>query len=132
MGLLEVCTKCKVEKPLTAEYFPLHNKKKSGFDSWCRQCRSMHKKTSGRAKKYGISNELLKELYNAPCVICGKKSGSKVIDHCHVTGKVRGGLCQHCNLALGHFKDDPERLLYAAAYLLQMDNWSEFVDYVAK
>lgn len=39
------------------------------------------------------------------------------IDHCHKTGKVRGLLCNSCNLALGHFKDDKSSLLKAILYL---------------
>lgn len=39
------------------------------------------------------------------------------VDHDHLTGQVRGLLCQPCNLALGHLKDDPERILALADYL---------------
>jgi hypothetical protein len=39
------------------------------------------------------------------------------VDHCHISGKVRGVLCQNCNLGLGHFHDTPEKLERAAAYL---------------
>lgn len=40
-----------------------------------------------------------------------------VIDHCHVTGKVRGLLCNGCNTALGAFQDDPKVLRRAISYL---------------
>lgn len=39
------------------------------------------------------------------------------VDHDHLTGQVRGLLCQPCNLALGHLKDDPERIFALADYL---------------
>lgn len=54
------------------------------------------------------------------CAICGLpcESGRELaIDHDHVTGKVRGLLCLSHNVALGHFKDNPEHLRAAAAYL---------------
>ena len=38
------CTRCKAEKPSTLEFFPSHNRKKNGFDSWCRECRNEYKK----------------------------------------------------------------------------------------
>ena len=38
-------------------------------------------------------------------------------DHCHSTGVPRGVLCHYCNIALGAFRDDPEILRKAAAYL---------------
>ena len=39
------------------------------------------------------------------------------LDHCHETGEFRGFLCNNCNVGLGKFKDDPEILLNAIAYL---------------
>ena len=40
-------------------------------------------------------------------------------DHCHKTGQVRGALCSHCNLAIGHLQDSPERCQNLIAYLLK-------------
>lgn len=39
------------------------------------------------------------------------------LDHCHETGSFRGWLCDHCNLILGHAKDDPALLRNLADYL---------------
>jgi hypothetical protein len=39
------------------------------------------------------------------------------IDHCHKTNKIRGLLCHHCNLALGHVDDNIEKLKGLISYL---------------
>jgi hypothetical protein len=53
------------------------------------------------------------------CAICrgGFGSPGDRIDHDHDTGRVRGLLCHNCNVALGHFRDDPLILARAAAYV---------------
>ena len=55
------------------------------------------------------------------CAICGSKPARKdlALDHCHETGKLRGLLCQPCNMGLGHFKDRADLLLRAVEYLRQ-------------
>jgi len=67
----------------------------------------------------------LVERANGHCPICGTAIGRKndekrtaVIDHDHVTGTVRGLICDSCNVGLGRFNDDPALLLAAAIYLL--------------
>jgi hypothetical protein len=58
---------------------------------------------------------------NSVCAICGRVDADKrlAVDHCHATGTVRGLLCQNCNQGLGKFRDRPEDLRAAAAYLLR-------------
>lgn len=118
--LKKICTKCKVDKPLSAEYFPLHNKTKSGFDSWCRSCRATYRSETRRGHyRDMISDEVLKDIIETvkECVICGAEE-NLVVDHCHKTNIIRGMLCNHCNRGLGHFKDDPQLLEFARIYLL--------------
>jgi len=54
------------------------------------------------------------------CAICQKEhpaSNRLYVDHDHVTKQVRGLLCRHCNLLLGHAFDSVETILSAVAYL---------------
>ncbi len=76
--------------------------------------------------KYGITlddyNTMLREQ-NCCCAICGKhKLLFKIrmfIDHCHITGKVRGLLCRNCNMGIGLLKENVESLKKAIKYLEQ-------------
>jgi hypothetical protein len=72
-------------------------------------------------KLYGLSVEAYKKLFEKQkglCAICDQSSKMKLaVDHCHLTKKVRGLLCNPCNLALGIFKDDITRLQRAIFYL---------------
>jgi transcription elongation factor Elf1 len=115
VGLL-TCTRCNIEKPSTLEFFPPHNKKSNGLDSWCRDCRNSYRKETRVPQGVVDITKALEAKNLAECIICGKET-SVVIDHDHKTGDVRGGLCSNCNLGLGHFKDDPELLRLAALYL---------------
>jgi len=76
-----------------------------------------------RKSKYGITRidyyTLLDSQDNA-CAICKTKEFGKHgphIDHNHITKKVRGILCHQCNLGLGQFKDNIEKLKLAIEYL---------------
>lgn len=52
------------------------------------------------------------------CAICGIIPTDRLrLDHCHKTGKVRGLLCNRCNMALGFFNDEPEIMRKSLTYL---------------
>jgi hypothetical protein len=74
-------------------------------------------------KHYGITLEDYNEMFSAQdgkCAICsGGPNGEKrlCVDHCHSTGKVRGLLCDKCNVGLGRFNDDLALLEKAIEYL---------------
>lgn len=73
-------------------------------------------------RDFGIELEEYEKMLqhqNGACKICKYSNGNKklAVDHDHKTGKIRGLLCQSCNLGLGHFKDDQELLQLASLYL---------------
>ncbi len=79
-------------------------------------------KNSQLKNKYKITLEQYNELViqqNNLCLICKSPPGKKqlFIDHCHISGKVRGLLCSNCNTGLGMFKDDPNLMAVAIKYL---------------
>ena len=83
---------------------------------YCKQC----SRDYILEKRYGVTREQYDELVASGCAICGtRKPGKKGfhVDHCHSGGQVRGVLCHGCNVGLGMFQDNPERLLRAAEYL---------------
>lgn len=76
--------------------------------------------------KYGITIEERNALLfsqNNKCAACGTVDpGAKqgwAVDHNHTTGRVRGILCQPCNRAIGHAKENIHRLKALVVYLEQ-------------
>ena len=76
--------------------------------------------------KYGMSLEDYDRMVNkqkGKCKICfgsnieNKNSKNLYIDHCHITGIVRGLLCHRCNVTLGRIKDSKDWLESAIKYL---------------
>ncbi len=82
-----------------------------------------------RKTKYGLSEEDYQQLLEdckGVCSICHQQETIKnaqgeikklAIDHCHMTNKVRGLLCDRCNVGLGCFKDSIKFLQNAINYL---------------
>ena len=116
------CSKCRKLKPL--EDFGNNSHHLDGLQSYCKECgnkarrgkyKDVHKKHNVQ-NKYGLSVSEYDEIISRGCEVCG--STEKLhLDHDHTSGKVRGCLCQGCNLALGLMGDDPERLRKLADYM---------------
>ena len=134
--VMKVCTKCKEEKPL-GEFRIRVSRGNDARHSWCKSCvkgtnkdRSTDKEREYKLKyNFGITmleyDRMLKDQ-GSVCKICGNpevaKSNSGVtkrlaVDHCHDTGKIRGLLCQDCNIGIGKLKDNPVLLQKAMDYL---------------
>lgn len=133
----KTCTSCREEKPLAD--FPPRNNRPGLRQPHCRSCararqadwRSANPEKQRRSyrnaslkRQYGITLEDYERMLAAQehcCAICGADypggKGDFHVDHDHATGEVRALLCHACNVGLGHFGDDPDRLRVAAAYL---------------
>jgi len=73
-------------------------------------------------KRYGITLTEYEALFasqDGRCAICGSDGDGKKLhlDHCHSTSKVRGLLCNNCNIGIGLFQEDVTRLQNAIEYL---------------
>lgn len=76
------------------------------------------------SKRYGISVEQYDQMIadqGGVCAICKKPPTEYkyrlCVDHCHVTGRVRGVLCVACNTAIGLLGDNIGGVLSALQYL---------------
>ena len=79
-------------------------------------------------KYFGISLEEYEEMIEeqgGSCAICGTnepRGRGWHVDHDHGSGVIRGVLCHHCNLGIGHFKDDTNVIKNAISYL---EHWKK-------
>ncbi len=133
-------------------YYKKGIKKKKIIYPWCTTCdyarmkayniRSKNKdpeKYRLRRKSYRMKNEYgitmddyikMRDAQGGVCAVCGnhetKKCGGIVqplsVDHDHSSNKIRGLLCDACNVMIGRARDDPAVLRNAAKYL---DYWKE-------
>ena len=78
------------------------------------------------AESYGISTEEYEQMVadrKGLCDCCNEKVIAKppldklVVDHCHNTGKIRGLLCNKCNVGIGILGDTVENINRAISYL---------------
>ena len=94
----------------------------------CPKC-LLYQRAQHLRQEYGITLEDYDTLLDAQegrCGGCGrtldsikhkKNKNYFCVDHCHDTGAIRGLTCSKCNLAVGHFDHDPDRIQSAIAYL---------------
>lgn len=119
---MKVCTICKINEPEV-------------FRKRCRDCiTKFYSKTLPKTglvgtpewtlkmklKRYTLTSNQYDELMrsqDSKCAICNMVPETICVDHDHVTGKVRGLLCDRCNKGLGFFKDNLTYLESAMHYI---------------
>ena len=116
------------DRPTRAREFNVNNNGKKYHEARCGVCQNLMKKY----KLTGPARDSLLAGQGGCCAICKseihpKKYGhtsrdAAVVDHCHITQRVRGILCGQCNVALGNFGDSIDRLRSAIHYLKSGDN----------
>lgn len=131
----KTCSRCSETKAVGD--FHRRTRSPDGRSPECAACnikvQAAYRTKNPEAHRRGSRRWRLKNVYNTTeeqveqmtadqggkCAICDLE-GPLVIDHDHKTGQVRWMLCRRCNLALGHFDDDPVRIARAAGML---DKW---------
>jgi hypothetical protein len=111
------CWRCKQTKP--REEFGKDVYRDSGYSGTCKNCQSPYRNERRTLRSYGLTLaeiEQLKQAQSGRCQLCNRER-PLVVDHKHGTKKVRGILCNPCNLGLGSFQDNPALLRLAADYL---------------
>lgn len=129
---MKKCTGCNETKPKSEFFFK--DKAKGYLMPRCKVCERTRKRLTGDNGKcqrkshlknrYGITlddyERMLKEQ-GSSCKLCGAHQSTLrrrlAVDHCHDTNRVRGLLCDDCNIALGKMKDNIETLYRAIDYL---------------
>lgn len=101
------CTRCLNMEPL--ERFTKHKIGYLGIHPYCKTCATERHLIA----KYGLTLKDREELYATQgngCAICKDPVDIKAIhvDHCHTTGVTRGLLCNSCNTALGHVRENEQ------------------------
>lgn len=131
MGHCSICgpvrAKFRKATPYQKARWSCMNVERSANDRYSRSYKGIVYEHSRRLKKgeaipdiSGFTNilQLSQEAINCAC--CGRLKTSQKnlsLDHNHITGEVRGFICQNCNLGLGHFQDSSDILRKAIKYL---------------
>jgi hypothetical protein len=132
IAALPICSRCKLPTPRSAM--------STGAKHLCKKCSTAktrewaaanprawdrHRRKSVLKRRYNMTLEQFDALLASQggvCAICRNpptdpRGFRPHVDHDHATGKVRGVLCWKCNSGLGSFRDSPDLLAAAIAYL---------------
>lgn len=137
MSTTKVCGLCGVDKPLAEFYSVKAYRGRDPRQGWaCKLCflayKNQYKSTPAQDRKaqlkykYGLTIEEYTALLlrqGGRCAICNSASTKRTrsayfaVDHNHETGKVRGLLCNNCNIGIGALEDSVTYLMNAVQYL---------------
>jgi hypothetical protein len=133
---MKTCRGCGESRPLAD--FGADRRNKDGLMAVCRPCQNARSLASKRRiprdqlaererrtqlkMRYGTTPEEYEAMERAQdgvCAICYRPNPGRrmAVDHDHRTGRVRGLLCDPCNLGIGKLGDNSDRLRAAAMYL---------------
>jgi hypothetical protein len=125
-GITVYCKQCSFEKHRAFIQKPGQKKRAAERSREWRAKNPERQRDHELKSAYGLPHgtyERMLEAQDSSCAICKTKEpggrGCFHLDHCHSTGTVRGLLCHHCNIGIGHLGHDPERLQSAIRYLIQ-------------
>lgn len=130
-----VCIQCEQELPRKA--FWARSRNKNGLQKTCIECtkasvqpeqaekKTKYKRDWHLLRQYGLTEadvDDMRQKQTYKCAVCGMHETHApkqrlYVDHSHMTGKVRKLLCHHCNVALGHLRDDRTILARLDQYL---------------
>ncbi len=116
------------EKALQLNLFRQGDVEGSPNPQFCEGNASAHshqRRVNRLRREYGLSEEdhWRAQALRQGCDICGREDARLVTDHDHhrsfyyLSAAVRGFLCDPCNRALGHFKDDARAIHAGAMHL---------------
>lgn len=135
--IMKQCLKCHTDKQLSEFY--KDNSKKDKLTIYCKDCckaleRRNHQKEPWkkiqRNKRY--KNVFLEstgayptleemdsmiKMQDNKCGICKNTMTKPCVDHNHSTGHIRMLLCHHCNVMLGHGRENVEIFTNAIEYI---------------
>ena len=133
---IKYCSGCKEDMPVAN--FHRNRSQVDGYANRCKNCnnrdRSRRKKIDGSNRRWNQKNphyftvkllgadpaevRRLRDQHDGKCEICGTVPDKELcLDHDHATNAIRGFLCRDCNIGLGMFADNPDRLQQAIRYL---------------
>ena len=148
---MKKCRKCKIEKKISEFYKEKGGK--DNLRSACKSCRKEELEIWRKNKKnnpdsylrykekvrlsyilrtFGCTEAQYNEMFilqKGCCSICKTPQEvlkkSLAVDHCHVTGVVRGLLCTNCNTALGLLKENIDVINNMIFYLNSLNKKNE-------